>query len=118
MSTTLSKFYHVRKEDVLKLEIKIGHGQLGVTTIHLGDKVLAAAKEGSFTLPIPGNGEELQRKTLICSTTIADIQPNIDETSITYSLTGGVKSFKQTLQESADDDDKVVPYVATFTFYL
>ncbi|MFQ5793888.1 MAG: hypothetical protein ACE5JP_02430 [Candidatus Bipolaricaulia bacterium] len=116
MSTTLSKFYRVRNEKPVTLTIKIGHGQRGTTSVNLNDEQLVNNHRNTLKQRI-GTGEELNGKTLYCSTIVADIRTETNETSITYELRGGVSQFKQTLQESVESEGDVVFYLATFRFY-
>lgn len=118
MSTSLSKFCRVRSEDTVTLKITIGHGQVGTTSVNLAEKELVSGHKNTLELTIPSTGEGLNGKTLYCSTIVADIRTETNETSITYELTGGVKPFKQALQESVDSHGDVVFYTATFRFYI
>ncbi len=118
MSTSLSKFYRIRNTDLIKLSITIGNGQVGTTYVHLGADQVVAGQKNTFNITLPGTGQELNGKTLYCTTVVADIQTITNETSVTYELTGGVVSFKQTLQETVAGDGDVVFYTAAFDFII
>lgn len=117
MNTSLSKLYRVGKGDKVTLKITIGYAQVGTTTVNLGSNKLVSDQKNTFELPI-GSGEDLNGKTLYCSTIVADIQKETNQTSVTYELTGGPQGFKQTLQESVENEGAVVFYTATFRFYV
>lgn len=117
MSTALSKFYRVRDEDSVTLKITIGHGQVGITSVNLGKERIESDHQNTLELKIPGKGKDLKSKKLFCSTIVADVRTETNATSVTYELIGGVKPFKQTLQETVESEGDVVFYVATFLFY-
>jgi GTP cyclohydrolase III len=117
MSTTLSKFYQVRDEEKVKLKITIGYGQIGTTSVNLGKNKIISDHENTLEETTLGSGKELVSKKLFCSTIVADVRTETNETSVTYELIGGVKPFKQTLQESVESEGDVVFYIATFLFY-
>lgn len=117
MSTSLSKFYQVRDEDSVTFKITIGHGQVGITSVNLGKERIKSDYQNTLELTIPEKGKDLKGKKLFCSTIVADVRTETNETSVTYELTGGAKPFKQTLQESVESEGDVVFYVATFLFY-
>ncbi len=118
MSTSLSKFYKVRGDDTVTLKINIGHAQVGTTTVNLGLQQLVSGHKDSLSLTLPGTGTDLDGKTLFCSTIVADVRSETNQTSVTYEITGGVSDFKQTLQESVTSNGDVIFYTATFRFHL
>ena len=118
MSTSLSKFYQVREEDTVTLKVTIGHAQHAVTAVYLGKDQIVPGHRNSLELSIPGSGRELNGKTLYCTTVVADVRTETNETSVTFELIGGVKPFKQTLQESVQSEGEVVFYAATFLFWV
>jgi hypothetical protein len=118
MSTFLSKLYRIQEDQEVTLRITIGHGQVGTTSVSLGVDELVTGHHGTLELVLPATGADLNGKTLYCSTVVADVQTQTNETSVTYELTGGVKPFSETLQETVDDEGDVVFYTATFRFYL
>ena len=118
MSTSLSKFYRIRDEDPVTLKITIGHGQIGTTILNLSGEELVSGHKGSLEYVLPKSGKELNNKTLYCSTIVADVRTETNETSVTFELIGGLKPFKQTLQESVESEGDVVFYTTTFRFYV
>ena len=118
MSTSLSNFYRVRNEDTVTLKITIGHGQVGTTSVNLAGNDLVSGHKNSLNLRIPGSGKELNGKTLFCSTIVADVRTETNETSVTYEVSGGVNPFKQTLQERVDSEEDIVFYTGIFRFYV
>ena len=117
MNTVLSKFYRIRAEDTVKLKITIGHGQTGVTSVNLGKERIVTGHQNTLELTIPGRGTNLSGKKLFCTTTVADVRTETNETSVTYELLGGITSFRQAMQETVENEGDVVFYTATFLFY-
>jgi hypothetical protein len=118
MSTFLSKFYQILDGQTVILKITIGHAQLGTTSVSLGTDPLAIGHHGTLELELPPPGTDLDGKTLFCSTVVADVQTQTNETSVTYELTGGATEFRQTLQETVEHEGDIMFYTATFRFYL
>jgi hypothetical protein len=118
MSTTLTKVYRVRKNDVVILRISIGFAQVGVTTVFLDNEMLAENRRNSFEVKLNKPGESLGGKTLMCSTIVTDVRRETNETSVTYELIGGVIAQKHTLQDSVESEGDVIIYVANCFFLL
>jgi hypothetical protein len=118
MSTFVTKLYRVRPEDNVTFKVIIGHGQLGKTTLNLLGDELVAGRRNTFEYTLPGPGNKLDGKKLYVSTVVADVQTDTNETSVTYELEGGVKPFRETLQETVESHGDVVFYTATFRFYV
>ena len=117
MSTTFSKFYKVLREKDVAVEIFIGHGQVGDTTIYLGNEKIVENKKGNFEHNL-GRGENLNGKSLFCSTIVSDVRSETNNTSVTYKIHGGVNPYEQIMQETVESQGDVVFYTATFTFYI
>ncbi len=117
MSTLLSKIIRVRPDDELLIRIEIGYGQLGKSTVQLGQDYLATNQEGNLTLALPGKGKDLAGRTLLCTSVVADVRTETNQTCVTYSLSGGETSWSQTLQESVQSDGDILFYSATMRFY-
>jgi hypothetical protein len=116
MSTVLAKYYHVIPAQDVSFKLSIGFGQKSTTSINLNDLSFITNQIGEINLPL-GKGDALKGKTLYVTTTVSDVQPNTNETSVTYQLEGGIAPYKNTLQETAPKPNDVVFYTATFVFF-
>ncbi|MFH1861807.1 MAG: hypothetical protein ABH878_03245, partial [bacterium] len=84
--------------------------------IHLNDQTISADHIDSLPPKAVGKGSNLIGKVLNCTTTVTDIVPETNDTSITYELTGGIDPFRQTLQTTAPRAGGVIFYTAQFYF--
>lgn len=116
MGTTLAEYYRVREGTSVKLEISIGHGQIGVSSGTVGGRPIFEETKGNVNHDL-GDGGSLVKSTLYITTTVTNIQPATNKTSVTYKLSGGTEDFESTLEETAKGQGDVVHYIATFTFY-
>ncbi|UCD18313.1 MAG: hypothetical protein JSV44_05220 [Candidatus Zixiibacteriota bacterium] len=118
MSTKVYKSYRLEDNSQVTLKVTIGHGQKGITDVFLGDRKIIDGKLGSFEEKLPGTGRDLNGQSMLCTTIVADIRTETDETSVRYALAGGVKPYVQPLQESVDSPGDVKYYTATFDFLV
>jgi hypothetical protein len=94
------------------LSVTIGDGQAGGTAVMLDGKLVQA---GGVMKNVPlGNGKDLKNKELGCTTTVEDINPNTNRTSVTYTLQLGTakKEFPYEITVSAGGGRAV--YLVTF----
>jgi hypothetical protein len=116
MSTSLVKNYGlIGNGSVVKIKIDIGFGQLGVTKINLGDNTIVDNTQGSFE-KVVGIDTELKGKKLFCVTTVTDVRNETNNTSVDYLLTGGIKAYSNSLQESVNSQGEVLFYTSMFIF--
>ena len=98
-----SEFYPVKPNTPIRLTVTIGDGQSGATVVTLNGVVVDSG-ETIEDLPIGGPGEDLKKKTLECTTTVKDVNPATNHTSVTYTLRGGVEdkdfSYDVTVSEA------------------
>jgi len=119
MSTSITKIYRVIDgDDHVYLTINIGHAQPGVTSIFLAGKELKSGIKSDIDKLDLGPGKELKSKTLYCTTTVTDIRPETNQTSVKYELTGGLKKFENKYSESVDNDGETISYMASFYFFV
>ena len=112
-----SQFYRVKNSgDMIRLSVKIGHGQKAVTRVYLGENQIGPEKFDSFAGLEIGKDNELKNRTLRCATTVHDINPATDMTSITAELAGGVKDFSKTMSDTVDESGGVIFYDFFFDF--
>ena len=118
MAVSLTEFYRVLKNRKVFLTIKIGHGQVGDTTVKLGPDTILQNHKNTLRDYEIGLGKELHGKTLICTTTVADVRQETNKTSVTYELEGGARPYQSTMKKTVDKDGDVELYVSTFRFYV
>ncbi len=118
MSTSITKVYQVKNSTRrVKLTIKVGHGQNAVSSIFLGGVELQSGlRDGVEKLDL-GSGADLINKNLHCTTTVTDVRAETNRTSVSYKLTGGVKSFQNTYSEAVTHEGETLSYMATFFFF-
>ncbi len=82
----LNQTYQVIPSNQVKLTVLIGDGQKGMPVISIGNKIKAI---GEVTQLLLGSGAELIGMELRIRTTVNDVNPKTNHTSITYVLEGG-----------------------------
>jgi len=98
-----TNIYRVQTNQPLQLQVTIGDGQVGGTALTLnGAPVAFDSSAGQATVGQPGTS--LVGSILQCATTVQDINPSTNNTSVTYHLTGGlaVQDFPFAAQVTAD----------------
>jgi hypothetical protein len=111
--------YKVRENDELTLRLVVGYGQLAATTISIGGQYLASAEaKSTIEIKIPKKGKDLIKHTLVCISTVKDIQSITDKTSITYTLSGGPEKFEKPLNAIVEENGGVLNYIVEFDFEL
>ena len=112
-----SQFYRVKNSgDLIRLSVKIGHGQKAVTRVYLDENQIGPEKFDSFDDFEIGKNNELKNRTLHCSATVHDKNPLTDMTSIKADLAGGVKDFSKTMSGTVDESGGVIFYDFFFDF--
>ena len=86
-------------EDIVKINVKIGNGQLASTLVKLEDKIIDDF-DNSFEINL-GECKQVVKKSAHLFTTIHDINPDNNEISMKLEISGGKKVFKQTVIESS-----------------
>ena len=84
------QFYETSGRAPLQLSVTIGDGQVGGTNVDLDDVNVGSGEING--LPIGKSGDNLALKRLNCVTTVKDVNPATNRTSVTYTLSGGAKS--------------------------
>jgi hypothetical protein len=117
MTTTLTKFYAVKKtKERVVLTVTIGDSQMGITAVSLDGVQLVPGHLNTLTLDL-GTGPELRGKTLICTTTVSDVSAETNHTSVTYALDGGVEPYSHSLDETVMENAGKMSYTASFWFF-
>jgi hypothetical protein len=83
-----TNFYPVKPDTPIFFEARIGNGQIGGTALRLNGSSIPINPIGRTQ--IGSDGQDLRRSVLQCITTVKDVSPNTNNTSIEHELTGGV----------------------------
>ena len=112
---THTNIYRVLNAQPLQIDVMIGQAQAGGTALTL-DGAPIAFNNATGRAPIGSPGQTLVGSILQCATTVKDINPATNNTSVTYTLSGGVanQSFPYAVQISADKG--LARYLITFLF--
>lgn len=105
--------YAVRKADVT-LAIRVGSGQIGSSTIFLGDKELASG--GSMLSVLIGRGEDLKGTQVRVASLVQDVLTQTNRVSVEYVLTGGVKQQEFVAKTTVDKQLDLCRFTTTISF--
>lgn len=72
----------------ISISVNIGFAQPSVTRVFVDGKVFIGEIQDSFDRSI-GSADELRGKEIVCFTTVSDMQPNTNETSLKLKVRGG-----------------------------
>lgn len=86
MPTTVVS-YHIRERQHVRLDVLIGDGQAGGSAAYLGTECIHPGPE--ITDLLLGAGDELHGQVLVVSSTVVDVRPEHDRTSVQVVLRGG-----------------------------
>lgn len=112
---THTNLYRVLPNTPVTLEIVIGNAQVGGSALTLNGMPLPVDNVTHRT-NIGQAGQNLVGSILQCATTVQDINPATNRTSVTHNFSGGVsdQSFPFTVEVSADSG--LARYLITFLF--
>lgn len=85
-------------DNIVNLNVKIGHGQAGNTIVKLDNKMLADEND-SFSLDL-GPCKKVVKKTANLFVTIQDINDASNKISLELKITGGKKNYESTIIDS------------------
>jgi hypothetical protein len=100
--------FHVGQEPV-QLTVTIGQGQFGSSTVVVGDTFVG--HEHLFDQRI-GSGNQLAGKVLRIVSVVTDINPQTNDTNVTYRLQSGAAASQHTSEFSVENDNDSVMYIA------
>ena len=81
--------YEVVDNQAVRLTIVIGDAQVGGSSLVLDSTPVKTGPNGQVLDIAIGAGDEIRYKTLECTTTVRDINPSTNKTSVTYMFRGG-----------------------------
>ena len=80
--------YPVTDGQPVTLDVTIGDGQAGGSSAYVGST--EAARGDRIEGVLLGSGDDLRGQTLVVSTTVVDVRPEHDHTSVAVLLKGGL----------------------------
>jgi hypothetical protein len=87
---TKTEDYEVKPKTPITLSVEVGEGQVGGTAVTWKNQILGSG--GDVTnMPIGKANDDLRGTSLDCTTTVKDVNPNTNSTSVTYTLKGGAQ---------------------------
>jgi len=100
-------------EGTVNVTVIIGNAQIGVSSVVLGDEIIAT---GDITEEDVGKGPELIGQQLVVKTVVADVNDSTNRTNVKYLLKGGKMEQEFNLYAIVDEDGDSVIYWARFNF--
>ena len=83
-----TNFYPVQPNTPIFFEARIGDGQVGGTALRLNGSSIPVNPTGPTK--VGQDGQDLRKSVLQCITTVKDVSPNTNNTSIEHEITGGL----------------------------
>ncbi len=113
---TKVEVYKVVPGTPVSLTVVIGNANVGGTSVLWNGQIITQNSESVENLAIDAQGNNLQGLILHCTTNVQDINPATNNTSVTYTLSGGVAQQDFTYQLQASTNGGFVLYNITFVF--
>ena len=112
---THTNLYRVLPNTPVTLEVLIGEAQVGGTALTLNGMPIPFDNV-THRAPIGQPGQNLIGSILQCATTVQDVNPLTNKTSVTHNFSGGVapQAFPFAVEVSADSG--LARYLITFLF--
>lgn len=108
------EFYKVKPRTPVTLSIIIGDDQVGGSEVIWKDRSLASGRVDGLT--VGQAGDELRGTELECTTTVRDVNPATNNTSVTYRLVGGEPSPQEFLKHAVSQPGGRAVYAMSFLF--
>jgi hypothetical protein len=109
-----TNFYAVRDNQPVLLTITIGNNQAGGSALRLNGKSVPVNPLGPTQ--IGGDTQNLKGSVLHCVTTVKDINPLTNRTSVVHDLEGGVVAETFPYEISVKEDKGLARYFITYVF--
>ena len=108
------EFYKVKRRKPVTQSIIIGDGQVGGSEVMWKDQSLASGKVEDVS--VGEDGDDLRDTELECTTTVRDVNPGTNNTSVTYRLFGGEPSPMEIVKHAVSQPGGRAVYAMTFLF--
>jgi hypothetical protein len=113
VTITKTEDYAVKPKTPITLTVEIGEGQVGGTAVTWNNTIVGSG--GDVTdLPIGKKNDDLRGTSLDCTTTVKDINPNTNNTTVTYTLKGGKQQRSFTYSADVNVPEARAIYSVTF----
>jgi hypothetical protein len=109
--------YPVKKTSKVTLTDEVGEFQAGGTAISWKGEI-RPGRPNFVDEPINGAGEPIANTFLHCATKVVDINPSTNNTSVVYTLKGGVATRSYPFGVTVPQDNGVAQYHITVIFVL
>jgi hypothetical protein len=109
-----TNFYAVRESGPVFLTITIGDNQVGGSALRLNGKSVPVNPAGKTQ--IGDDDQDLRGSVLHCVTTVKDINPMTNKTSVVHDLEGGILDETFPYQISVKEDKGLARYFITYVF--
>ena len=84
---TATRTYSAADDQTVTVDVLIGDGQSGGSAVYLGADMLTGGPPVDAL--VVGTGRDIRGRFLTVSTTVVDIRPEHDNTSVTVTMKGG-----------------------------
>jgi hypothetical protein len=113
---TATRLYKIGNNAPIYLTVTIGDNQVGGTSVIFDGQSIGPANGTIDKLQIGSSGDNLQFKLLLCTTNIKDINTETNQTSVTYTLTGGEEPQDFPFTIDTTQNGGLAMYSITFAF--
>ena len=115
MNNKIKQNYYIKDDDNISISIVIGEEQAGGFAVFLDEQFILFEKTKIVDFPLD-KGLEIKSKTLFITSTVIDINPHTNRTSVTYVLSGGKSRLEITSEVTVENDNAPAYYDAEFKF--
>ena len=107
-----TNFYLVRSNQPIAIRVTVGDNQVGGTALRLNGSSIPFNPAGAT--PIGAPGQDLRGSVLHVVTTVKDVNPATNHTSVTHDLEGGVSDETFPYEVSVKKDKGIARYLITY----
>ncbi len=111
---TVTATYPVVDGSLVSVDVFIGDGQTGGSAVFLGEEEVASGAE--VVDQALRDGAEIRGMVLVVSTTVVDIRPEHDHTSVRVILHGGLPDEFPIVQSATVRPGGAINYLTVVTF--
>ena len=108
-----TEFYPVNPNTPVTLSITIGDGQVGGTAVTLNGELVDSGGDIQ-NLQVGKPGQDLRNSSIECTTTVKDVNPATNHTSVTYALRGGKQAHDFPYDVTVSQPGGRAVYLITF----
>ncbi len=108
-----TEFHAVKPSTPLMLSVKIGDDQEGGTVVTLNGQMVGSGDDIK-NLRIGAPNQDLRNSSISCTTTVKDVNPATNHTSVTYALLGGKQDREFTYDVTVSEAGGRAVYLVVF----